>query len=42
LGGAGLGKMCDVAIGGGAWVASEVGATPTPKGKLERVLAEVG
>jgi fructokinase len=42
LRGAALGQMSEVANRVGAWVASEVGATPTPKGKLERVLAEVG
>lgn len=37
-----LHEMNDVANRVGAWVASEVGATPVPKGGLERVLAEVG
>jgi len=35
-------EMNKVANRVGAWVASEVGATPVPKGGLERVLAEIG
>jgi fructokinase len=42
LRGAKLNQMNEVANRAGAWVASEVGATPTPKGKLERTLAEIG
>ncbi|MGP0020704.1 MAG: carbohydrate kinase family protein [Candidatus Sulfotelmatobacter sp.] len=37
-----LNEMNEVANRVGAWVASEVGAMPMPKGGLERVLAEVG
>jgi fructokinase len=42
LRGASLEGTNEVANRVGAWVASEVGATPVPKGGLERVLAEVG
>jgi len=37
-----LDDMNEVANRVGAWVASEVGATPVPKGGLERVLGEIG
>jgi fructokinase len=42
LRGAALDRMNEVANRVGAWVASEVGATPVPKGKLERTLAGIG
>jgi fructokinase len=43
LRGAALEKMNEVANRVGAWVASEVGAMPTPKrGGIEQVLAEIG
>jgi fructokinase len=37
-----LDEMNEVANRVGAWVASEVGATPVPNGGLERVLGEIG
>jgi len=42
LRGAGLDRMNEVANRVGAWVASEVGATPVPKSRLERTLAGIG
>ncbi len=42
LHGAPLEKMNEVANRVGAWVASEVGATPAPRRALEQVLAEIG
>jgi hypothetical protein len=42
LRGAGLDRMNEVANRVGAWVTSEVGATPVPKGRLERTLAGIG
>ena len=42
LRGAALDRMNEVANRVGAWVASEVGATPAPERALEQVLAEIG
>jgi len=42
LHGAPIEKMNEVANRVGAWVASEVGATPAPRRALARVLAEIG
>jgi fructokinase len=42
LRGAALDRMNEVANRVGAWVASEVGATPVPKVRLERALAGIG